>query len=111
MATVAARRADTASGARLERIGFGALLAFVAALQFSIAIADIFLSVALLMWLLRLVARRAPFEAPDFFVPLVAYAAITLVSAALARSITVSGETTSPTGKPSVITTTARFTD
>ncbi len=35
----------------------------------------------------------------------------TLVSAALARSITVSGETTSPTGKPSVITTTARFTD
>src|SRR5947199_278248 len=82
MATVAARRADTASGDRLERIGFGALLAFVAALQFSIAIANIFLSVALLMWLLRLAARRAPFEAPDFFVPLVAYAAITLVSAA-----------------------------
>ena len=82
MATVAALRAGTASNDRLERIGFGALLAFVAALQFSIAIANIFLSVALLMWLLRLAARRAVFEAPAFFVPLVAYAAITLVSAA-----------------------------
>src|SRR5438067_299775 len=82
MATVAALRADTASHDRLERIGVGALLAFVAALQFSIAIANIFLSVALLMWLVRLAARRAVFEAPDFFVPLVAYAAITLVSAA-----------------------------
>jgi len=82
MATVAAARAETAGNDRLERIGFGALLAFVAALQFSIALANIFLSVALLMWLLRLAARRAVFEAPDFFVPLVAYAAITLVSAA-----------------------------
>jgi O-antigen ligase len=81
MAT-AVLRAHTSSGDWFQRIGFGALVLFVAALQFSIAVADIFLSVALLMWVLRLATHRSHFEAPDFFVPLVAYAAITLVSAA-----------------------------
>ena len=82
MATAAVFRAETSTGDRLQRIGFGALLGFVAALQFSIAIAQILLSLALLMWLLRLATHRERFEAPDFFVPLVAYAAITLVSSA-----------------------------
>jgi putative inorganic carbon (HCO3(-)) transporter len=82
MATSAVLRADTSNGAWLQRVGFGALVAFVAALQFSIAIADILLSLALLMWVLCLATHRERFEAPAFFVPLVAYGAITLVSAA-----------------------------
>jgi O-antigen ligase len=64
-----------------ERVGFVSLLGFVAALQFSIAAANIFLSVALLMWVLHLANRRT-IEVPPFFAPLAAYAAITLVSAA-----------------------------
>jgi O-antigen ligase len=64
-----------------ERIGFLALLGFVSALQFSIAVANICLAVALLMWLLHIANRRA-IEVPSFWVPLAAYGAITLVSAA-----------------------------
>jgi hypothetical protein len=66
-----------------KRIGFAALLCFVAALQFSIAVANIFFGLALLMWLLRLATGRTRFDAPAFFVPLAAYAAVTLVSAAM----------------------------
>jgi O-antigen ligase len=64
-----------------ERIGFLALLGFVSALQFSIAVANICLSVALLMWLLHIANRRA-IEVPSFWAPLAAYGAVTLVSAA-----------------------------
>ena len=80
MATAAVFRAETSTADRLQRIGFGALLGFVAALQFSIAIAQILLSVALLMWLLRLATQREQFEAPDFFVPLVAYGLVSILS-------------------------------
>ena len=65
----------------VERIGYGALLGFVAALQFSIAAANIFLGVCLLMWLLHAIAVRQV-EVPRFFYPLVAYAIATLISAA-----------------------------
>jgi putative inorganic carbon (HCO3(-)) transporter len=65
-----------------KRIGFAGLIGFVAALQFSIAIANIFFGLALLMWLLRMITGRAKFDAPAFFIPLAAYGAITLVSAA-----------------------------
>ena len=65
-----------------KRVGFAGLLGFVAALQFSIAVANIFFSLALLMWLLRLMTGRTKFAAPAFFIPLAAYGAITLVSAA-----------------------------
>jgi len=67
---------------RLTEIGFGGLLAFVAALQFSIAVADILFGFVVLVWLLRLVTRRTRFDAPAFFIPLAAYGAVTLVSAA-----------------------------
>jgi O-antigen ligase len=67
---------------RFTRVGFAAVLGFVAALQFSIAVANIFFSLALLMWLLRLLSGRSKFDAPAFFIPLAAYAAATLVSAA-----------------------------
>jgi len=65
-----------------KRIGFAALLGFVGALQFSIAAANIFFGLAILMWLLRIVMRRTNFDAPAFFIPLAAYAALTLISAA-----------------------------
>jgi len=64
-----------------ERIGVLALLGFVSALQFSIALANICLSAALLMWLLH-IANRREIEVPSFFIPLAAYGAATLVSAA-----------------------------
>ena len=50
-----------------DRLGFLALLAFVSALQFSIALANMCLALALLMWVLGLATRRT-FDAPAFFV-------------------------------------------
>ena len=64
-----------------QRIGYFGLLGFVSALQFSIAAANIFLGLSLLMWLLNAMATRR-LEVPRFFYPLAAYAAATLVSAA-----------------------------
>jgi O-antigen ligase len=64
-----------------QRIGYAGLLGFVAALQFSIAAANVFLGLSLLMWLLHAVTTRR-LEVPRFFYPLAAYAALTLVSAA-----------------------------
>ena len=64
-----------------RRIGYFSLLGFVSALQFSIAAANIFLGLALLMWVLQAVAARR-LDVPRFFYPLAAYAAATLVSAA-----------------------------
>jgi O-antigen ligase len=67
--------------AAFERVGYLTLLGFVSALQFSIAIANILLGLGLLVWLLRVIARR-DVELPTFFYPLVAYGAATLISAA-----------------------------
>jgi O-antigen ligase len=64
-----------------QRIGYVGVLGFVSALQFSIAAANVFLGVALLMWLLHAISARR-IDAPRFFYPLAAYAAATLVSAA-----------------------------
>ncbi len=66
---------------RLERIGYVGLLGFVAALQFSIAAANIFLGLSLLMWLLRAAMLRR-MQVPAFFYPLAVYAIATLASAA-----------------------------
>lgn len=65
----------------IERVGYFALLGFVAALQVSIAAANIFLALALLMWLAHVIMMRRV-EVPTFFYPLAVYAALTLVSAA-----------------------------
>jgi O-antigen ligase len=64
-----------------RRIGYLGLLGFVSALQFSIAAANVFLGLSLLMWVLQAIAARR-IEVPRFFYPLAAYAAATLVSAA-----------------------------
>ena len=70
------------AGEGLEHAGGLALLAMAGALQFSIAIAQILLALALLCWAAMLVIRRERFTAPAFFLPLAAYAGATLVSAA-----------------------------
>jgi len=67
---------------RFEQLGVVMLFALAGAVQFSIAIAQFLLGVAVLCWLALIVVRRERVEAPAFFWPLVAYAAITLVSAA-----------------------------
>jgi O-antigen ligase len=66
----------------LEQTGTVALLALAGALQFSIAIAQILLTIAVLCYLGLLVIRRERFEAPPYFWPLLAYAGMTLLSAA-----------------------------
>jgi O-antigen ligase len=65
----------------LEQAGAIAVIALAGALQFSIAIAQILLTIAVVCYLALLAARRERFEAPPFFWPLTAYAAMTLVSA------------------------------
>lgn len=66
----------------LERLGLLALFGVAGGLQFSIAVAQIFLGAAALAWVLMLATGRARFSAPRFFWPLAAYAALTLASAA-----------------------------
>jgi O-antigen ligase len=67
---------------RLEQAGTIALFGVVGALQFSIAAAQILLTVAIACWFLLVVLERERLAVPRFFWPLVAYAALTLVSAA-----------------------------
>lgn len=75
---------------RLDRAGLLALLGMTAALPFSIAAGQVLFAAALVCWAAGLAAHPRPLEAPRFFWPLVAYAAATLVSAALARDPAVS---------------------
>jgi O-antigen ligase len=75
-------RPQPVAGDSLEQTGALALIAVAGALQFSIAIAQILLTIALLCWAATLVVRRDRVIAPPFFWPLAAYAAATLVSAA-----------------------------
>jgi O-antigen ligase len=70
-------------GERFDNAGFVALVAMAGAVQFSIAIAQILLTVVVICWLGVLIARHERIEVPYFFWPLVAYAGATLVSAAL----------------------------
>jgi len=67
---------------RLEQIGAIALFGVVGALQFSIAAAQILLTVAIACWFVLVVLERERLAVPQFFWPLAAYAAVTLVSAA-----------------------------
>ncbi len=63
----------------LERVTFGLLVAFVAAQQVSIAGAQILLTLLLAAWAVSLVRSHGRPEVPPFFLPLAAYAAVTLV--------------------------------
>ena len=66
----------------LDRLTTALLLAFVATVQVSIVAAQALFMALLLAWLATLVRDRARPAAPPFFWPLVAYAAVTLISSA-----------------------------
>ena len=66
---------------RLEAIGLWSLVGIVAAMQLSIAAAQILLTIASAAWLVSHVIRGERFAAPSFFWPLLVYAALTLISA------------------------------
>jgi O-antigen ligase len=66
---------------RLEQAGLFALFGVAGAVLFSIAIAQILLTLVVLCWVGVLVARHERVDVPVFFWPLVAYAGVTLVSA------------------------------
>jgi putative inorganic carbon (HCO3(-)) transporter len=66
--------------APLERAACLALLAFAAALQVSIAVADILLTIAVLLWIGLLIKNRERLEVPGMFWPLAAYAVATLAA-------------------------------
>jgi O-antigen ligase len=75
----------SAAGARtapvLDRVAEVLLLVFAATLLIQISVAQIVLSAMLLCWVALLVRDRVRPAAPAFFLPLAAYAALTLVSA------------------------------
>ena len=74
----------------LDRVTRGLLLGFVASLQVSIALAHILLTALLLSWItLRIQDRTRP-AAPPFFVALLAYGALTLISTAFSVDPTAS---------------------
>ena len=70
----------TAQQPRLESAALLAFLGFVAALQLSIAVAQILLTLTLLLWVAVMIVRHERLDAPAMFWPLVAYAGVTLVA-------------------------------
>ena len=76
--------AGTLPGATLvpRRVALISLALTVTAVQFSIAIGEIFLAVALVAWVVTLVFERRRPSAPPWMLPLMLYAGWTLVSAA-----------------------------
>ena len=71
---------------RLELFGVLSLFGVAAFLQFSIAIAQLLLTFAVLFWLLLTIFNRERFEVPRFFWLLLAYGGVTLVSAAFSSN-------------------------
>ena len=76
--------------APLERAACLTLLAFAAALQISIAAAEILLALTALLWLAVIVRNRERVEVPWMFWPLAALGAWTIVSAVFSTDPTVS---------------------
>ena len=66
----------------VERAAYYALLAFVAALPFSIVASEVLLTIAGLLWLAVVIRGHERIEVPRMFWPLAAYAAATIVAAA-----------------------------
>ncbi|NOT24797.1 MAG: O-antigen ligase family protein [Acidobacteria bacterium] len=66
----------------LDRLTMGLLLGFVAALQLSIALAQILLAALLVSWVVMRIQDRTRPSAPPFFLSLLAYGILTLVSSA-----------------------------
>ena len=68
---------------RLERAAFIALATFVAALQVSIALANILLTVTGVLWVALLIKKQERVTAPQWFWFLPTYAGLTLMSAVM----------------------------
>ena len=66
--------------APIERAACLALLAFAAALQLSIAAADIFLTIAAVLWVWLILKNKERVEVPRMFWPLAVYGGATLVA-------------------------------
>ena len=71
---------------RLERAAFISLATFVAALQISIALANILLTVTGVLWVALLIRRQERVTVPQWFWLLAAYAALTLMSSMMSRN-------------------------
>jgi O-antigen ligase len=67
---------------RLELTGLAALIGCVGVLQLSIVAAQACLALTLVCWAVSLAVHHERIEAPRFFLPLVLYAGLTLISAA-----------------------------
>jgi O-antigen ligase len=80
--TVAAAATLPRRHAALEQGGVFAVYAVAGALQFSIAAAQIFLTVAVVCWIALVILDRETIDIPRFAWPLGAYIAITLVATA-----------------------------
>ncbi len=72
----------TRSPSRLENAAFVTMLAFAASTQFSIAAAQILLTLASALTIVLVIRDRERIEVPRMFWPLAAYAVATLISAA-----------------------------
>jgi O-antigen ligase len=79
---VGAASPDITVSDRLEQAGLVAMFGVAAALQFSIAIAQSLMAVAVFCFLALTILRKERIEVPRFFWPLAAFAGLTLVSAA-----------------------------
>jgi O-antigen ligase len=79
---LSAAQPDAGSYPRLEQAGLLAIFGVAAALQFSIAVAQSLLAIGVVCWLALVLLGRERIEVPRFFWPLLAYAALTIVSAA-----------------------------
>ena len=79
--TIALDAPQSFGDTKFEWFGLLALFGVAGALQFSIAVAEIFLAIAVVCWVGLLVVARERAEAPAFLWPLAVYAAVTLVSA------------------------------
>ena len=82
MSTMTMGLTGTAAEVTLERVTFWLFLGFVAALQLSIAAANVLLALTFVCWVAMLVRSRTRPSAPLFFLPLAGYAVATLISSA-----------------------------
>jgi O-antigen ligase len=80
--TVAAAASLPRRHAALEQVGLVAVYGVAGALQFSIAVSQILLTVAVCCWVALVILDRETIEIPSFAWPLGAYVAITLVATA-----------------------------
>ena len=80
--TVAAAATLPRRHAALEQVGLAAVYGVAGSLQFSIAVAQILLTVAVACWLALVILDRETIEIPSFAWPLGAYVVVTLIATA-----------------------------